>query len=264
VLADALNAGDRDAVLSGALAELGPRASVVVVEDVHWADDATLDVLRYLGRRVEDLPAVLVVTYRDDEVGPAHPLQRVLGALGGPGVHRLRLARLSRAAVARLAAGTTVTSAGLFRSTAGNPFFVSEVLDAPGAGVPATVIDAVLARVRRLSAPTQAALDLLSVVPSGVALPLARSLLDGDMATLAEAERHGVLDVRIDAVAFRHELARRAVEGSLPTSMRMELNARVLAALSAVPGADPARCVHHAVAAADGAAVVAFAPAAAR
>jgi hypothetical protein len=56
----------------------------VVVEDVHWADDATLDVLRYLGRRVEDLPAVLVVTYRDDEVGPAHPLQRVPGALGGP------------------------------------------------------------------------------------------------------------------------------------------------------------------------------------
>jgi len=175
----------------------------VVVEDVHWADDATLDVLRYLGRRVEDLPAVLVVTYRDDEVGPAHPLQRVLGALGGPGVHRLRLARLSRAAVARLAGGTTVTSAGLFCSTAGNPFD----------GVPATVIDAVLARVRRLSAPTQAALDLLSVVPSGVALPLARSLFGGGMATLAEAERHGVLDVRTDTVAFRHELARRAVEG---------------------------------------------------
>ena len=94
-------------------------------------------------------------------------------------------------------------------------------------------------------------------------LPLARGLL-GELTPLAEAERHGVLEVRADAVAFRHELARRAVEGSLPSSTRMELNARVLATLPGFPGADPARMVHHAVAAGNGAAVVAFAPAAAR
>ena len=236
---------------------------MLVVEDVHWADDATLDVLRYVGRRIDDLPALLVVTYRDDEIAPTHPLRHVLGALGGAGVRRLRLERLSRTAVARLSGGTTVTSAGLFRYTGGNPFFVTEALAAPGAGVPATVVDAVLARVRRLSPPAQAALDLLAVVPSGVELPLARGLL-GELTPLAEAERHGVLEVRADAVAFRHELARRAVEGSLPSSTRMELNARVLATLPGFPGADPARMVHHAVAAGNGAAVVAFAPAAAR
>jgi hypothetical protein len=125
------------------------------------------------------------------------------------------------------------------------------------------VVDAVLARVSRLPPPAQEALDLLSVVPYRVELPLARSLLGG-LSALVEAERHGVLDVRADAVAFRHELARRAVEGSLPASTRMALNGRVLAGMSAVPGADPARSVHHAVAGGDGAAVVAFVPAAAR
>jgi len=95
-----------------------------VLEDVHWPDDATLDVLRYVGRRVDELAAVIVVTFRDGEVG--RRLQRVLGGLGGPSVRRLALARLSRPAVARLAGGTAATSAPLFALTAGNPFFVSE------------------------------------------------------------------------------------------------------------------------------------------
>ena len=108
-------------------AELGgSRPTVLVLEDVHWADDATLDVLRYVGRRVDELAAVIVVTFRDGEVGRS--LQRVLGGLGGPSVRRLALARLSRPAVARLAGGTAATSAPLFALTAGNPFFVSEVL----------------------------------------------------------------------------------------------------------------------------------------
>ena len=124
-LAAALADGDRDAVLAAVLTELGgSRPTVLVLEDVHWPDDATLDVLRYVGRRVDELAAVIVVTFRDGEVG--RRLQRVLGGLGGPSVRRLALARLSRPAVARLAGGTAATSAPLFALTAGNPFFVSE------------------------------------------------------------------------------------------------------------------------------------------
>ena len=101
-LAPALADGDRDAVLAAVLTELGgSRPTVLVLEDVHWADDATLDVLRYVGRRVDELAAVIVVTFRDGEVGRS--LQRLLG---GPSVRRLALARLSRPAVARLAGGT--------------------------------------------------------------------------------------------------------------------------------------------------------------
>ena len=274
-LAVALAGGDRDAVLSALLAELadGPRPTVLVLEDVHWADDATLDVLRFVGRRVADLPAVIVVTYRDEEVGPS--LQRVLGALGGPTVHRLALARLTRAAVARLVGGTTVTSAPLYRLTAGNPFFVSEMAAATGStagtgAVPATVVDAVLARVQRLDPAERAALEQLSVVPSGVELPLARAVV-GDLNVLAGAERTGLLEMRTaghstdrGTVAFRHELARRAVEAALPVAVRIQHNARVLAALLAEPDPDLARVVHHAAAAGDEAVVAAHAPAAAR
>jgi len=230
---------------------------------VHWADDATLDVLRYLGRRVDDLPLLVVVTYRDDEVGPS--LQRVLGALAGPGVRRLAPARLSRSAVARLAGGTTLTSAPLYRLTAGNPFFVSEMVAAAGSGegVPSTVVDAVLARMQRLAPDEQAALEQLSVLPSGVELRLAGELL-GDLGVLAAAERTGLVELRTHAVGFRHELSRCAVESALPAAVRMQCNARMLAVLLAEPDPDLTRVVHHAVAAGDEAAVIAHAPAAAR
>jgi predicted ATPase len=123
-LAAALAGHDRDAVHTAVLDALSApgRPTVLVVEDAHWADEATLDVVRHLGRRIADLPALLVVTYRDDEVGPAHPLRRVLGELRGPSVRRLTLPPLSRAAVARLAGGTALSSAPLYALTAGNPF----------------------------------------------------------------------------------------------------------------------------------------------
>ncbi|MDD7939129.1 AAA family ATPase [Actinomycetospora lutea] len=266
-LEEALRDGDRDAVLAGALAELADpsRPTVLVVEDVHWADDATLDVLRYLGRRVAELPSVLVLTFRDEEVGEA--LRRVLGALAGPWVQRVALDRLSRGAVARWAGGTTLTSATLYRLTGGNPFYVSEVLATADAGadvaVPATVVDAVLARAHRLDERTRGALDQLAVVPGAVELSLARTLL-GDLDVLEPAERAGMVEVRADAVAFRHELARHALENALPASRRMTQHAHALAALAARPDADPARMVHHAAGAGDDAAVVRHGPAAAR
>ncbi|GAA1847674.1 AAA family ATPase [Pseudonocardia ailaonensis] len=256
-LAEALADGDRDAVLTAVLNELASAPTLVVLEDVHWADDATLDVLRYVGRRIEDVPALLVLTYRDEEVGTS--LRRVLGGLGG--ARRLPLRRLSRGAVARLAGGTTATSASLYRSTGGNPFFVTEVLAVGDDAVPATVVDTVLARIRRLPAETRGALEMLSVVPGRVELSLARAVLD--LEVLVPAEQLGVLEVRPDAVAFRHELARRAVADSLPASLAMRHHARILEALLDSPDADLTRAVHHAVGAGDDGAVITFAPVAA-
>src|SRR5215211_3125551 len=81
----------------------GARAQVVVVEDAHWADEATLDLLVFLGRRVERTRALLIVTYRDDEVAPDHPLRAVVGRLAPDAVRHLRLQPLSEAATAELA-----------------------------------------------------------------------------------------------------------------------------------------------------------------
>jgi ATP/maltotriose-dependent transcriptional regulator MalT len=259
-LATALATGDRDHLLTALREELSDRArpTVLVVEDVHWADDATVDVLRYLSRRITELPAMLLISFREDEVARDHPAHRLIGALGGQGVHRLRLSRLSRAGVARLAGGTAATSAPLYHLTGGNPFFLSEVLAARGDdSVPLTVVDAVLGRVHLLDPATQSALEQLAIIPSRVELALARTLL-GDLTVLAPAERRGILEVTSDAVAFRHELSRRAVEGSLPASERMQLNGRVLEVLRGRDHLDLPRIVHHAVQAGEDDVVVEF------
>ena len=259
---------DPDLVFAAASEELAsppspPSPAILVIEDAHWADGATLDVLRFLGPRVQNLPAVLLVTYRDDALARDHPLRGVLGVLGSTVATRLRLTRLTSDAVCDMAASTDVDPGELFRLTGGNPFYVTEVLANPGAVVPATVVDAVLARVGTLSPSAQGALDRLAVIPSGAGVGLLRVLV-GDLAPVAEAERAGVVEVRGDVVAFRHELARRAVAASLPASVRLELNADVLRALLTRPDSDPFRVLHHAVEAGDDDAVVTHGEAAAR
>lgn len=256
---------DPDQVFAAVSAELGraPYPCVLVVEDAQWADSATLDVLRYVGRRIADLHAVLMVSYRDDDLGRDHPLRGVLGGLGGPTAVRLRLARLTQDAVAELAATTAADPAEVYQLTGGNPFFVSEALASCGDGVPPTVVDAVLGRVLKLSVPVQRALDLLAVAPAGMDLSLLRALVP-DPDRIAEAERAGVIEVRPDGVAFCHELARRAVVESMPRSLRLALNAAVLEALLASPDPDPFRVFHHALQAGDDAAVVAHGPGVAR
>jgi DNA-binding CsgD family transcriptional regulator/tetratricopeptide (TPR) repeat protein len=225
--------------------------TVLVVEDVHWADDATLDVLGYAARRIESIGAVLVLTFRDDEIDAHHPLHRFLGALTACPVHRIALAPLSRAAVARMCDGTAADAATLHRVTGGNPFFVTEALASPGESVPVSVMEAVLARVGRLGPSTREALDQLSVVPAQVSLDLATELLGVWLDELAEAELAGVIEVRADSLAFRHELSRRAIEQALPELRRQQLNAAVVAALRAQPRPELARVMHHAVQARD-------------
>jgi DNA-binding CsgD family transcriptional regulator/tetratricopeptide (TPR) repeat protein len=237
--------------------------TVLVVEDVHWADDATLDALRYVVRRLDRVRAVVVLSYRDDEVGPEHPLRKLLGGLSGVSVRRLSLRRLSAAAVEELGAVARVDASAVFAVTGGNPFFVTETLAAPSARVPATVVDAVMARVAGLADETRAALDQLSVVPSHVELWLADALLGG-LDSVAEAEALGMIEVRPQGLAFRHELARRAVESCLPMSRRIELNRAVVRALLERSDVDDARVVHHAVAAGDVETVLMHGPAAAR
>ena len=154
-LATALAARANPELLPAAVIEelARPRGpTVLIIEDAHWADGATLDVLRHVTRRISQLPAVLILTYRDAEVGPNHPLRGLLGGLAG--ADRLPLSALSVDAVTELAADSAVDAEVLFQLTDGNPFFVTEVLASPGVPVPPTVADAVLARVSESAAGT--------------------------------------------------------------------------------------------------------------
>ena len=254
-----------DAVFGALLEELAAEPpTVLVVEDLHWADDATLDVLGYVARRIKHVGALIVLTCRDDQVDPRHPLHRFLGVLAGCPVHRLVLRPLSHLGVRELAVGTGADAEALYRVTRGNPFFVTEALASPGEAVPVSVVEAVLARVRRLGSECREALDQLSVIPRQVDLRLAADLLGGRFVALAEAQAAGVLEDRADSIAFRHELARRAIEQSLPTIRRRHLNGAVVAALLLQERPERARLMHHAVEAGDVDTIVAVGPAAGR
>ena len=109
---------------------------MLVLEDVHWADEGTLDVLRMLGRRISGVPALAVATFRDDE--PTHPLRLVLGELAtAAGVERIRApAAVAPRRCAELAEPHGIDGDDLHERTGGNPFYVTEVLSAPGRGDP--------------------------------------------------------------------------------------------------------------------------------
>jgi DNA-binding CsgD family transcriptional regulator/tetratricopeptide (TPR) repeat protein len=255
---------DRDQWIDVLLAQCPPAPSsrvptVVVLEDVHWADDATLDVLRYLSRRARTWPVLFIVSYRD-ELPDQHPLRRVIGGLPAECTTRMELTPLSATTVTACAARAGRDPADLIRVTGGNPFYLTEVLASSGLGVPRTVRDAVIGRISGLPATTRQALELVSVIPQAVDW----SLLDdvGELAPLEPAERAGIVVLTDGRVGFRHELARRAVESALLPSRRALLNRQVLRALEG-NAAEPSRLVHHAVAAADDAAVARYAPVAA-
>ena len=143
------------------LTELQSKASLVVIEDAHWADEATLDLLKFLGRRVQRTCTLLIVTYRDDELGPQHPLRIVLGDLiTSSAARRMSLSPLSKEGVHKMIGVRALDPAALHDLTGGNPFFVTEILASETGDVPTTIRDAVLARANRLSPSAGAVLQL--------------------------------------------------------------------------------------------------------
>lgn len=243
---------------------------VVVLEDVHWADQATLDLLRHAGRRIRRTRSLLVASLRSDEVGAAHPLRALLGDLATSGALRLAPPPLSLAAVRQLCteAGVAVTDAdALHRDTAGNPFFVTEVLASGAApGVPRTVRDAVLARAGRLSPSGRAVLDAAAVAGPRIEPGLLQTLTAAESGSIDECLATGVLRAEMGAYAFRHELARQAIlQAQTPTQLA-GLHRMALQALTsdAATGAAAARLAAHADGAGDAHAVRRWAPVAAR
>ena len=263
-LGQAIAAGDRIVVMETLLDLMSHRLrpTVVVLEDTQWADEATLDLIRYVGRRIARTSGLLVLTYRDGEVDVEHPLRHVIGELQPGSIERMHLQPLSKPAIASLidVAGLDVDE--VFDLTGGNPLFVRELVVSAAERVPSSVRDGVLARASKLSPGARALLELVSVVPGRAELRLVEAVVDPSPGQLTECIRQGLLRVEGTDVSFRHELVRQAVESSLDAATRQRLNRLVLAELIAT--ADPARLVHHALEAGDLASVVEFAPQAAR
>lgn len=239
---------------------------VLVLEDLHWADEATLDVLKLIARRLDQMAVLVLATFRDDEIGRTHPLRRLLGDLQRqPSVRRFDLQPLSRDAVAELAASRRMDLEQLYGRTAGNPFFVNEVLAGDGDEIPFLVRDAVLARAARLSEPAQRLLQVVALVPPAVEPWLLERLDPADPQSVEECLTSGMLTATPEGITFRHELARTAVAGSVNPMFARKAHRGALAALADPPHGqlDVARLAHHADGAGDARAVLEYAPQAA-
>lgn len=243
--------------------------SVLLFEDLHWADHATLDLLAFMTRRLQVLRVLVVLTYRSDDVVGDHPLTVLLGQLPVSVTRQIALEPLSGRAVRQLAANTGQDAEVLHEITGGNPFFLSQLLSNTGIGkaLPQSVRDAVLARVSDLAAGERRLLDTLSVSPEPVPELLLADLTDGDeQALLTSLEKRRLLRRLNDgAPRFRHELARLAVlEALSPSEQRRHHQALLEAYRTHAAETASDRILQHAAAIHDVPCVLEHAPRAAR
>lgn len=241
--------------------------TLLVFEDIHWADEATLDLLKYLGRRIAQTRSLLILSYRADEVGARHPLHLLLGDLASSRTAiRIALPRLTLAAVRDLIGERALDPALLHRQTAGNPFFVTEILSADGHGIPGSVNDSVQARLARLSPSARHVLETAAVFGSRMGEARLAAICGAAADDIDGAMRSGLLEMAGQEIIFRHELVRDAILAALAPGHLRELSRRILAVMrgSGVERANLAQLAHLAESAQDAEAVLAFGPAAAK
>jgi DNA-binding CsgD family transcriptional regulator len=232
------------------LEAVGGEPTTLVVEDAQWVDEASVEVLRFVARRVETVPLVVLVTYRDGEIGPDHVLRPLLGDIARLDAgSTIALKGLSIGAIRAVLEGTGIDAASVLALTGGNPFFVTEIARHPAEALPASVRDAVLASTSAVGAADLEVLQVIASAPDGLDDRLLPALAI-DVPQLRRLEATGLLTRSRRGVGYRHELARRAVEDSIPAGVAPRLHARILEALETV-GADPAVLAHHAHAAGD-------------
>ncbi len=236
---------------------------VVVIEDVQWADEATLELLLFLARRLEGTTVLVIATWRDDEASPA-TVERAIGALATiPTVRQLPLARLSRHGIAALAAGSRFDADEVARLTGGNPLFVHEVLRSTGELIPISIREAIRGRIAGLDGRGRRALDAAAIAGPQAEPWLVAALAGEDVLGIDDGIRDGLLMKR-EGIDFTHELTRMVVLDDMPVIHSIALHRMALATLRRAGSIDTARLAHHAEAAADAAATVEYAVAAGR
>jgi DNA-binding CsgD family transcriptional regulator/tetratricopeptide (TPR) repeat protein len=256
----------RDQLFDAFLAELDsqPILTVAVIEDAHWADESTVDLLRFVGRRLSRMKALVLVTYRDDELAD-DTLRMLLGDLATQrATRRVGLPPLSDEAVCALAGQHDLDAAELCKVTGGNPFLVCEAIDAGWPAVPPTVRDVVAARLARATVSVRDALQTAALAGASADCDLLGPALGRAPDLIDDCLRTGLMTTDAASLRFRHELLRLAVEQTIAPHRRSELHARLLAVLQDAGNCDPAVLAHHAEGAGDAPAIRRYAEAAAR
>jgi DNA-binding CsgD family transcriptional regulator/tetratricopeptide (TPR) repeat protein len=257
--ADIRSGSRRPAVYAGMLDLLKNDRVILVLEDMHWADEATLGLVRYLGRRIGPTNSTLVVTFRSEEVDPTHPLRLVIADLGRHAL-RIELPALTLAGVAEMTGGLDLDPAAVYAATHGNPFFVEEIIRHPELNVPPTIGNAVLASAAQLSSDALQILYMVALTPEGFDLDLLLESIPAAADHLDAAVQRRLLVVERSRVACRHDLIRESLIQAMPPVLERTLHQRLLGLLESdrAPGSSVETLAHHSVGAGDAAKAVSY------
>lgn len=239
--------------------------TLIVIEDIHWADEATLDFIKFLARRIIHLRCLFILTYRDEAIHSRHPLRNVLGQLNPGSFTRLRLLPLSRQAVEKMAREKGYCGEDVYSISGGNPFYVNEILASYSPGIPDNIKDSILAVYNRQDGKAKHVWEILSVHPAGIEIKYLEKMEPGYAAAIETCLDAGILILNKGLIFFKHELYRRTIENSLSPLLRIVLNKRILDLLleSFEQNGEIERIVHHAKNANEYELVVKYAPVAA-
>jgi DNA-binding CsgD family transcriptional regulator len=239
---------------------------IIVFEDIHWADEGTLDFIKFFVRRIEQLPCLFILTYRDNEIGSNHPLRQVLGQFPPDSFTKLVVTPLSKQAVVEMATQKGYSGEDVYSISGGNPFYVNEILANYSPGVPDNIKDSILSVYDRQKEGTKNAWQIWSVIPEGLEVDRVGKI----KSALGDAIDHcfaiNVIIVQNGKVVFKHELYRRTIEESLTPLKRIELNKMMLELFldSFEKKGEVERILHYAKNANEKELVVKYAPKAAR
>jgi DNA-binding CsgD family transcriptional regulator/uncharacterized protein (UPF0147 family) len=242
------------------------KAIIIVFEDIHWADEATLDFIKFLARRITRVRCLFILTYRDNEIHSRHHLRNVMGQLNPDSFTRMQLPPLSRQTVEKMAEEKGYKGEDVYGISGGNPFYVNEILASYSLGVPDNIKDTILSSYNRLDEETKHVWQILSVLPTGFEIKYLEKMEPSYAASI-----HNCLDLQIlipkdGLLFFKHELFRRTIETSLSPFIRIALNKRILDLFreSFEQNLETERIIHHAKNANENELVVKYAPLAAR
>jgi len=240
--------------------------TMLIIEDIHWADEATLDFIKFLARRITQLRCVFILTYRDNEIHSRHPLRNVLGQLQSGSFTRIQLPPFSRDAVDRLAQEKGYNGEDVYSISGGNPFYVNEILAGYSAGIPDNIKDSILSVYNRLDEKTKHIWQVLSVMPTAFDLRSLEKLEPNFIEAIESCLETKILIVDKGLIFFKHELYRRTVESSLSPLLRVALHKKILGLLleSFEENRKIEQIIHHAKNANEYDLVVRYAPVAAR
>ena len=262
------SADDRTALFFNVLLELHKESKgiVVVFEDIHWADEATLDFIKFLGRRISQLKCLFILTYRDDEVHARHPLRNVLGQLYSDSFTKLQLKPFSRQVVEEMAAAKGYSGEEVYKITDGNPFYVTEILASYSSGIPENVRDSILSVYKGQEDDTKTLWEMLSIFPAGFELKYLEQIQPRYREAVKYCFGSRILIVRDGLIFFKHELYSQTIQASLSPLLRITLNKNILSMFLEVfeQNQEIERIIHHAKSAGADELIARYAPVAAQ